>query len=407
LLIVHVINDLQPSGAENFLLRLCQRLTNHTHHVISLGEAGRMAAGFGEIGVTVETVDMRSVASLPATILRLTRRLNALRPDIVQTWLYRTDLLGGIAARLAGVPAVVWSIRHGNLAPETNRWHTLATAKVCALLSWRIPDVVLANSVHARDIHIRIGYRPRPFEVIPNGFDLTQFRPSTDARQRVRATFGLADDAFVFGMLGRYVHQKGFAVFIEAAGKLARIRSRVRFILAGRDVVAENSELREMIDRCGLAGKVLLLGERSDVAELLNAFDALVFPSIEGEGFPNVLGEAMATGLPCITSDVSECAEIVGNSGLVVPARDAAALAAAMERFIGMDRQEREAMAVLARQRVLENFEMGEIVARYAAFYDRVAGSTWSPYAREGRSATATANTATLATDANKRTIGR
>lgn len=378
MLIAHVINDLNDlhrSGAENFLFRLCERQRGNTHHVISLGGLG-MAARFAEIGVEVDALGLRSILDLPAAIARLTHRLRQLQPDIVQTWLYRADIVGGLAARLAGVPAVVWSIRHGNLATDTNRPLTLLTAKLCAWLSASIPDAILANSAHARSIHEHFGYRSRQFDVIPNGFDLERFRPDPATRQRIRAALGLSEDAFVFGMLGRYVHQKGFAYFVDAAGKLSRSWPSARFVMAGRNVDAQNVELMNAVERNGLADAAIPLGERSDVAELLAAFDALAFPSIEGEGFPNVLGEAMATGLPCITTDVSDCAAIVGNSGLVVPPRDADALAEAMARLIAMDGRDLAALGANARRRVLEKFELGEIVAQYAAFYDCLAAST-------------------------------
>jgi glycosyltransferase involved in cell wall biosynthesis len=133
-----------------------------------------------------------------------------------------------------------------------------------------------------------------------------------------------------------------------------------------------------------------------------------VFPSIEGEGFPNVLGEAMATGLPCITSDVSECAGIVGDGGIVVPARDADALAAAMERLVDIDRHEHERMAIAARRRVIENFEMGEVAARYVAFYDRLARARRLPAGKRNTiSATTPASAATAGLSRRERTVGR
>jgi glycosyltransferase involved in cell wall biosynthesis len=369
MLIVHVINSLVADGAEKFLSRLCRNMHGYRHHVIALSDLGPVADGLRQSGIPVESIGMRSALEAPLVVFRLARRLRALNPDIVQTWMYYSDLIGGLSAKLAGSKRVVWSIRHSGLSWRDYRATVVMASRLCAALSRFVPDAILVNSLNGRTIHQKLGYRSRIFEVIPNGIDLTRYRPDAEARVRIRRELRLEDDAFVVGMVGRYDPQKGHADFLAAAAAVAVDRPEVRFVLAGRGVDQGNSALAAMIGGHGLANRVMLLGERNDVPALLSAFDLLTLSSIHGEGFPNAVAEAMATGVPCVVTDVGDCADLVSDTGFVIAPGDVVGLSEKIAAAMDLDIEDRRRLGEAARRRIAENFEISRIVGRYEDFY--------------------------------------
>jgi glycosyltransferase involved in cell wall biosynthesis len=370
--IVHVIGGLSADGAENVLVHLCRALDGYSHHVVSLTTLGPAAEGLKSAGIPVEALGLHNAFQVPGTILALRSRLRQLRPDIVQTWMYHSDLIGGLAAKLAGVPKIAWAIHHSDLDRRDSKRLTLAIARACAWLSPYVPNAIVTCSATAKDVHTRFGYRSQTFPVIPNGFDLGQFRPDPAARAATRRSLGLNDDEFVVGMCGRFTPQKGHRTFLEAVKLVTPGSRKLKFLMAGRGIDAGNESLREWIDEGRLGPVVSLLGERRDMPALLASLDLLVLSSIHGEAFPLIVGEAMACGIPCVVTRVGDSAYIVGDTAPVVQPRDARALADAMERLIRTSRDEREQIGRRARQRVLENVSIGAIEARYRAFYDEL-----------------------------------
>jgi glycosyltransferase involved in cell wall biosynthesis len=174
------------------------------------------------------------------------------------------------------------------------------------------------------------------------------------------------------GLIGRFNPQKNHAGFFQAAGLLHRRLPTVRFLLAGKGIDEGNGELVRAMESAGIRSVTHLLGLRSDISRLMAALDVQASSSF-GEAFPNVLGEAMACGVPCAVTDVGDSAYIVGDTGKVVPAEDMAGLAAAMESLLLLPPVERQALGLRARSRVAENFEIGQVVKRYEAFYEDLA----------------------------------
>jgi glycosyltransferase involved in cell wall biosynthesis len=206
--------------------------------------------------------------------------------------------------------------------------------------------------------------------VIPNGFDLARFQPDALARVAVRAELGVADDVPLVGLIGRFDPQKNHAGFFEATGYLHRRLPMVHFVLAGKGIDEGNRALMRMVEAAGVCHVTHLLGLRSDIPRLMAALDVLASSSSYGEAFPNVLGEAMASGVPCVVTDVGDSAYIVGDTGQVVLPGDMAGLAAAMEDVLTLPPAEKAALGERARARVAEHFEIGRVVRQYETFYD-------------------------------------
>lgn len=372
--ILHILPDLNAGGAEMMLVRLveAQRKTGgYEHRAISLRGFGRVGPLLEAQGVEVEALGLTSLARLPRILLRLTRLIRAARPDVVHTWMYHSDLFGGLAARAAGIDRILWSVRIADITPEAGVARaTLWIRRACARLSRRVPARILYVAESARRPHEALGYDPSKAVVVPNGYAVPPER-SRGERLSIRRRTGLPEDALLVGSAGRFNNQKDFPTFIRAAALLAPEFPNARFVLMGRQLDAANVELGGLIRQIGHQDRFLLLGERSDIGDCLAALDVFCLHSIQ-EGFPNVVAEAMAQGTPCVVTDVGDAALLVGETAEAVAPRSPDLLAASLRELLAADPAEREARGRAARSRIEEHFSIEAVAARYAAVYREV-----------------------------------
>lgn len=375
--IVFIITGISTGGAEMMLFKVLERLDlqRFAPHVISLTTLGELAPRIAALGIPVNAMGMKPGLPSPSGFFRLVRLLKRLKPDVVHTWMYHADLLGGLAARLAGVSAVGWCIRNSNLDKDKTKFSTRAVVGLCALVSKWVPSRILSCSEKARQVHVACGYVAEKMLVVPNGFDLFQFKPDLDARSRVRAELGITDQTPLVGLIGRFDPQKNHLGFFDAVGFLLRHMPHVHFLLAGQGVDVSNAALIQKINERGVLPNTHLLGLRNDVPALMAALDVLASSSSYGEAFPNVLGEAMACGVPCVVTDVGDSAYIVGDTGRVVAAGDMAGLAHALAGILQLPTAERLALGAAARIRVETHFEIGHITRLYETFYTELKSS--------------------------------
>ena len=244
---------------------------------------------------------------------------------------------------------------------------TRTVIRLGALASRAIPSKIIYGSNAAALAHTRHGYPADASVVIPNGIDVERFRPDEQHRSSIRTELGFADDAIVVGLVGRFDPLKDHRTFIEAAARVPG----VVFVLAGDGITSDNIDLMTWIRDAGIERHTHLLGRRMDIERVTAAFDVAVLSSYS-EGFPNVVAEAMACGVPCVVTDVGDAAEIVADTGVVVPPRDAAALAAGIIQLISEDRRQRGARA---RARIESEYSLDAMVARYDALHAEVSQS--------------------------------
>ncbi|OWW18565.1 glycosyltransferase family 4 protein [Noviherbaspirillum denitrificans] len=365
--VLHVIAGLDVGGAEIALYRLVAgtRESEYTHAVVALTTGGPMAARLREAGIDVTTLDFKAAPF--AGFLKLVSIMRMERPDIVQTWMYHADMLGGLAARLAGIRNVIWGIRTSALGSGDSR-ATVFVQKLCAWLSRRIPHTIVCVAEAARQNHVAHGYDARRMAVIPNGFDLAQFTAQKSEGASVRMQYGIGEQDVLIGMVGRFNANKDQHNFVRAAGLLARHQANVRFLMVGRDIDAANAELMCWIAQTGHAERFVLLGERSDVPACLQALDVFCLSS-RTEGFPNVVGEAMAMGVPCVVTDVGDAAMLVGRTGIVVPKENPGALAEGMAALLAMKPDVRQRLGQQAKARIREEFSAERARQRFEALY--------------------------------------
>lgn len=369
LIVVHIITGLNNGGAEAVLFRLvaANQTNGYYHHVVSLMDHGIYSAPLEQIGATVHTLNLPRGRVTAAGLLRLFRLMRQIRPNVVQTWMYHSDLIGGVVARLAGIRAIAWGIRHANLDPAHNSRSTLAIVRLCALLSGWVPRKIVSCSAQATRVHQAAGYRADKFIQIPNGYNLQHLQPDAAARGAVRAELGIAHNAFVLGMVARFDVQKDHRNLVQALGLLKRRGVPFTCLLVGTGMDEANAELHGWLDAAGVAGSVKLLGPRGDVPAVMNALDVHVLSSL-GEAFPNVLAEAMACGTPCVATDVGDAAVIVADHGWVVPPQDSEALADGLAQAYGqfsVGGAAWQARQAACRAHIMANFELELMCQRY------------------------------------------
>lgn len=368
--ILHVITGLNTGGAEAMLAKLVGGMDRKrfASQVLCLLAPGPMAEAVLAAGVRVESLGLSRGLPTPGALWRAVGAVRRFKPDLVQTWLYHADLLGLAAAKLGGVPRVAWNIRCSDMELDKYRRLTRWTLRLNARLSG-VPDVVLANSEVAVRVHQGLGFHPRRWEVVPNGFDTDLYRPDPAARAALRAEWGIPADAPVAGMVARFDPMKGHETFFAAAAEAARAVPGLHFVLCGDGVEEGEPALDRLVESAGLAGAVRLLGRRSDVPRVMAALDVHVLSSSFGEGFPNVVGEAMSCGVPCVVTEVGDAAGVVGDAGVAVAPRNPRALAMALRSILSMRPGERAELSRKARQRVLDRFSLAAVVRRYEDIY--------------------------------------
>jgi glycosyltransferase involved in cell wall biosynthesis len=366
--ISHVITDLNAGGAERMLVNLVTRLdrSSFSNEVISLIEPGLMARELEAAGIPVINLNMRRGRPSMSGMLALVRHLRRSRPAILQSWLYHADLMATLASWMAPGSALAWNIRCSDLPSQSDAGRLGRLVKVLARLStW--PRAVVCNSQAGREFHAAFGYRPRHWVDIPNGVDTARFCPRPEARRERRQEIGVGPDELVVGWVARFHPMKDFPTFLHAARLFAGVNPSARFVVCGDGFDRSNREVMALIAQAELTDQVHLLGVRNDMEAVYPAFDVLALSSAYGEGFPNVLIEAMACGVPCVATDVGDSRAIVADAGLIVPPRDADALARAWN--IATAAPDAQLMAQRARARAVDQFGIDRVCLLYEALY--------------------------------------
>ncbi len=341
--------------------------------VISMMDRGIFADRIEQLDVPVHTLGMK--AGLPGldSVWRLNQLLTQLKPQVIQSWMYHANILAQITGLFSGnrIP-VLWGIHHSIASLSSEKKLTIALVRLGALLS-SLPAKIVFVSQSSQQQHESLGYDSGKSTVIPNGFDTELFKPAPEIKSSVRAELGLPADSFTIGLVGRYHPMKDHANFLNAASMLHQHHPQARYLLIGSGADKNNSTLVAQVEAHNLDGKVYLLGQRDDISRLTASLDICSLSSAYGEAFPLVVGEAMSCEVPCVVTDVGDSAWIVGDAGRVVPIKNPQALAAAWQELLELDPPSRAALGQTARQRVVSDFSLVQIVDRYEQLYTQFA----------------------------------
>ena len=379
--IAHVIIGLGQGGAEMMLRRLIEAQmslgASVRHSVISLTTLGVHGQPLRDAGIAVHALGLSNILGAPGALVRLLRLLRQLQPDLVQTWMYHADLLGGWAAHWLGLP-VIWGIHSFDLRQGSSR-STRWVQRLCAWSSRRVPSRILCVAESSKRLHAELGYDAARITVIPNGFQVDVPAVPAEVVLALRRSLGVADHEVLIGCVGRFNPAKDHHNFVEAAARVARLQPAARFLMVGSGLVEGNPELDAWIDASGCApSRFIRLGERSDVPQLLAAMD-IFCSSSRTEAFPLVVGEAMVMARAAVVTDVGDTAVLVGDAAVVVPPRDPQALADGLESLLTAGSQTRVRLGQQARQRVIDQFSMARLIERTERVWAEVLDRTSPP----------------------------
>jgi glycosyltransferase involved in cell wall biosynthesis len=360
-----LIRSLNYGGAEMQVTVLANGLARSGHAVSLLVfyPNGPLRARLSP-NVTVRCLEKRGRWDVIGFLRSLFRVLDEEQPDVLCGQMPVANLLAWLTRLRSPKLKVVWGVRASDA-----RYDWLAQVSYwfeCRFSRW--PDLIIANSVAGRRYAVSCGFPDNDrFIVIPNGIDVEHFRPDSRLRGAVRAEWGVLPDETLMGIVARLDPMKDYPNFLEAAARLARRERGLRFVSVGTGPEDYGAVLQKQARRLGLDKRMIWAGPRGDLPAVYNALDLLVSSSAFGEGFSNVLGEAMACGVPCVATDVGDAREILGDGDTVVSPSNPEALAAGITALLERLRLEGASLGARVRQRIAENFSAEMLVHRTEA----------------------------------------
>lgn len=370
--VLHVITDVHGiGGAQTQLARLVSAMAtqNCSSHVVSL-----VAGNGADVRQADDALGMRRGLPTPSAALRLRGVARRQDANLIQGWMYHGNLAAIFAARWTRrrVP-LVWNVRHSLYDLSLEKPLTRAVIRFGAMLSSG-PAAIVYNSETSARQHEAIGYPADRTVVIANAFDCDVFRPRPEARERLRSIVGAGPRSTLIGMAARNHPMKDAANLVRAMALLLAKGVDAHLVIVGPDY--DIASLVASAPEAGseLADRITLLGGRDDMHEILPGLDILAVPSAWGEGFSNILGEAMASGLACVATDIGDSGNILGGHGIVVPPKEPEALAAALHRLIELGPESRAQVGEDARARVIANYSLTAIAEQYAELYEGLIG---------------------------------
>lgn len=364
--VVHVISGLGVGGAERALFNLLSAMPQEERGactVISLTSSGVYGAELERLGIHVRSLGLGRRPATWSGLKALRAVLRQIAPAVIVSWMYHANVVAWLASRgLPFTPALIWNIRHSLYALTDEKPLTRWVIRAHRWLRGGVSAIVF-NSAVSREQHTAFGITAPRTLVIPNGFDTALWCPDAKERDIVRQSLGISRGARVVGHVARYHPIKDQATLLKAMQPVMLECQQAHLLLIGREVAPSNPSLKEYFDSLPM-DRVHVMEERFDVQRLLQALDVFCLSS-RSEAFPNVLGESMASGVVCVTTDVGDARLIVGETGSIVPAGDAAAMANALRALLEKDESELEALGSMARSRILQRYSIAAAVKSY------------------------------------------
>jgi len=369
--IVHIINNLETGGAEMTLFRLLKETDREKFEplVISLVGMGTLGHQIRDMGIEVVVLGATRRRIELGTLFRLRRELKRFKPQVIQSWMYHSNLAAMLARLLmpARVP-LAWNIRHSLHDISFEPWMTRQVIRVGAQTA-RWAQSIVSNSATSIEQHEAIGYRSSRFQLIANGIDPEEVHRVPGASLQLRGELGVDQDTFLVGSAARWHPMKDQAMLAKA---VAMTDPRVHLVLCGPG--CEPGGKAEIL-REHLPGRLHLLGERRPLSKVLSGLDCFAVSSKWGEAFPNVLAEAMACQVPCITTDIGDAAVILGDPSRVIRPEDFKAMSNALSALLDLPAEDRVLLGSTNRERIVQNYQLADMVDRYEALWESLAAA--------------------------------
>lgn len=368
--IAFVVRSLDCGGAERQLVLLAKGLRQRGHNVsVTVFYAnGYYEPALREAGVRVVTAGRRGRWDFIRPLLKVLRSLKSESAEVVHAYMNLGNIVTAIFRGYLRPAKIVWGVRNSGINARDYGWLSAVGSRLERMVARRA-DLIIFNSSAGLSAGLKAGFNPERLATIPNGLDASEFFIDPGARATMREKLGISDNEILIGRVGRLDPVKDYPGFIRAATLMSAKDSRLRFVCVGSGTEDYAQRLKRIGEESGLGKNLIWTGLVKEMREIYNALDILVSSSKSNEGFPNVLLEAMACGVPCVSTDVGDSREVVGSLGRIVPPLNPPALA---EACLALVRERPSSAAV--RASALERFDFHILVARTEALLCGTAG---------------------------------
>jgi glycosyltransferase involved in cell wall biosynthesis len=353
--ILFLVRQLNIGGAERQLVIVANELASRGHEVVitSFYTGGALAKQLDAGRVRLISLEKRSRWDLIKMYVKVSRVMRQERPDILHGWMHTQNVIATTVRFFYPKTKLFWCVRASNLDTVLDRVESLLVWLQARLSIFA--DCIVVNSMAGLEDAVSRGIAREKMVFVPNGIDTNAFYPTDTERQRVRAEWGVGNESKLVGKIARFDPIKNHPLFLKAAARVAAERPDVRFVCVGHGDASYLNQLKELTHTLGIENNVQWVQARPDMRAVYNALDVFCSAS-SSEGFPNVIGEAMACARNCVVTDVGDSKLVVGGTGITVPSDDVEALAGALRQAL-----DRKPMNLRARQRILENFTVAHL----------------------------------------------
>ena len=369
--VLHIISGLDTGGAEMMLYKILAYSENYDvdYLVISIRKPGPIATKIRDLGFEVQTLNIGAsfwhvCISLPLLISKTIR----FRPDVIQGWMYHGNLFAMISAFFFPKKVMLfWNVRQSLYDIKKEKLFTRLTIWICKIFS-KMPARILYNSILSAQQHEKYGFFSNQRMIIFNGFEIEKFKRSQQTKVSIKRELNV-NTKYIVGHIGRFHPKKDHKTMFLVAKKLLEELNDVTFIFVGRDILPSNRVLAGYMDDSHMGETVKLLGERTDIERILTAMDVLVSTSGWGEGFSNVIGEAMSAGVLCVATNVGDSKNIIGETGAIVRPHSIDQISMEVAKILHLSDEQRLTRGKEARRRIIEYYSIEKITKKYLTLY--------------------------------------
>lgn len=351
--IVFLIRDLNYGGAQRQLVTLVKGLDQQFDvTVLYFYPGGPLEKDLKDSDISLICLEKRERWDVLGFMRRLIAQLQRIQPDVLHGYLGESNLLTTFLKPFFPSTKMIWGIRESNTNANLYGWLGSLLSQLENVLS-RFPDLIVINSYAGQAYYLTHGFPAKKMVVIPNGLDTERFQPDLQARVKVRSQWGISENMILIGLVGRLDPMKDHPTFLRAAALICQQRQDVRLVCVGTGAENYANQLLTLTEELGITDKVIWAGARADMPAVHNSLDIATSSSAYGEGFANVIGEAMACGVPCVVTDVGDSRFIVGDTGLVVPPKNPQAL---VDSWLKILEHKNNKLPMIVRSRIQDNF---------------------------------------------------
>lgn len=365
--ILHIIPNLNSGGAEKMLVKILENDTENENIVITLFKAGFYEKRVKELNVDLVELELFSLKTFFSRIPLLFSKCREV--DLIHSWMYYSNIFS-LFLKFLFRKRIVWNIRRSHIEKSEMKSSTYYAIKLNSLFAEKA-DMIIYNSYMGKKAHEKFGFKNKDVIVLPNGFEkndrIKQF--SDSSKELFRDSFG--EYKHLFCNVARWEPLKDHKNLLEAMSILKYKNIDYHLLLCGKNIDYKNKELVDLLECFELGDKVTLLGERTDIEEIMNYCD-LYISSSRSEGFPNVLGEAMKNNLLVVTTDAGDSKFIIQNDNLIVPVNNPIKLADKICSVLSYSEELKTKIINDSKERVNKEFNIEKIVLEYNTFYKGV-----------------------------------